>query len=358
MDIFPISSYYEAIPNWNEPKNWKKLGTDPDFENRVCPISWKGQHMPWDEKVKRRLKLRDLDILMTVIQAGSMGKAADLLNIFQPTISKSIADLEHVLGVRLLDRRPQGVEPTHYARALIRRSAAAFNELKQGVQEIENLADPTAGELRIGGTEPMLAGLLPAVIDRLSRQYPRFVFHVARVSTDFRENHALRERELELVIGRVPRRMTENDLDVEILFDDPFVVAAGAQNPWARKRRVTLAELVDEPWVLPPPNQFISAVMSEIFQSCGLERPRNGVVCSALQMNEAMLATGRYLSIYSKSRLQLSGKRLSIKILPVELPAHSSRVGIVQLKNRTLRPMAEIFIKSLRTVAASLQKAS
>ena len=102
--------------------------------------------MPWDDRVRRRLRLRDLDILMTVIQAGSMGKAADRLNMFQPTISKSIADLEHTLGVRLLDRKPQGVEPTPYALALIRRSAAAFNELKQGVQEIENLADPTAGD--------------------------------------------------------------------------------------------------------------------------------------------------------------------------------------------------------------------
>src|SRR5262249_18333398 len=206
-------------------KNWKKLGTDPDFENRVCPISFKGQHMPWDEKVKRRLKLRDLDILMTVIQAGSMGKAADLLNIFQPTVSKSIADLEHTLGVRLLDRNPQGVEPTPYALALISRSAAAFNELKHGVEEIENLADPASGELRIAGTELMIAGVFPAVIDRLSRQYPRIVFRVTQTSTDLPQYRALRERDIELIAGRLPlpRLATEDDLEVEVLFDDPIV---------------------------------------------------------------------------------------------------------------------------------------
>src|ERR1700704_4059185 len=99
-DIFPILSCYIAIANWNE-------------------IA-----MSWDDRIKRRLKLRDLDILLTVIQAGSMGKAADRLNMFQPTISKSIADLERTLGVRLLDRKPQGVEPTPYAHALARRSAA------------------------------------------------------------------------------------------------------------------------------------------------------------------------------------------------------------------------------------------
>src|SRR5882757_3102571 len=160
--------------------------------------------MPWDEKVKRRLKLRDLDILMTVIQAGSMGKAADRLNMFQPTISKSIADLEHTLGVRLLDRKPQGVEPTPYALALVRRSAAAFNELKQGVQEIDNLADPTSGELRIAGTEPLIAGLFPAVIERVSKQYPRFVFCVTQISPDLPRYRGLRERDVELVVGRLP----------------------------------------------------------------------------------------------------------------------------------------------------------
>ena len=310
--------------------------------------------MLWDERIKRRLKLRDLDILMTVIQAGSMGKAADLLNIFQPAISKSIADLEHTLGVRLLDRKPQGVEPTPYALALIRRSAAAFNELKQGVQEIENLADPSSGELRIAGTEPMVAGVFPAVIDRLSRQYPRLVFRVTRISTDVPGFRALREREIELIIGRLPRLATEDDLEAELLFDDPLVVAAGLQSRWSRSRRIGLAELINEPWVLPPPEQFMGALITDLFHSSGLERPKNGVVCSSLIMSDALLANGRYLAIHSASRLQLSAKRLSIKVLPVRLPAQSSRVGIVKLKNRTLSPIAHLFIKSMRELVATL----
>jgi DNA-binding transcriptional LysR family regulator len=310
--------------------------------------------MPWDQRIKRRLKLRDLDILMTVVQCGSMGKAADHLSMFQPTISKSIADLEHTLGVRLLDRKPQGIEPTPYALALIGRSAAAFNELKQGVQDIDNLADPTSGELRLAGTEPMMAGLFPAVIERLSKQYPRFVFHVTQISTDLPQYRALRERDVELIVGRLPPLVTEDDLKVDTLFDDPLLVAAGAQNRWANGRKIDLAELVDEPWVLPPPDKFIGALFADIFRSCGLDRPKSSVVCRSLHMNDALLATGRYLAIYSASRLQLSAKRLSIKVLPVKLPAQSSRVGIVTLKNRTLSPIAQLFIKNMREVVAAL----
>src|SRR5262245_18534625 len=131
--------------------------------------------VPWDDRIRRRLKLRDLDILMAVIQAGGMGKAANRLNMSQPAVSKAIADLEHALGVRLLDRSRQGVEPTPYGRALIKRGIAVFDELRQGVQDIEFLTDPTAGELRVGVTEPVAAAIIAPVIDGLSRQYPRMV---------------------------------------------------------------------------------------------------------------------------------------------------------------------------------------
>src|SRR5688572_21626551 len=100
--------------------------------------------------MRRRLRLRDLDILMTVIQAGSMGKATGRLNMSQPAISKAIADLERALGVRLVDRSRQGVEPTAYGSALIARGVSVFDELRQGVEDIEFLSDPTAGEIRVG----------------------------------------------------------------------------------------------------------------------------------------------------------------------------------------------------------------
>ena len=116
--------------------------------------------MPWDDRIRRRLKLRDLDLLMAVIQAGSMGKAAGRFNMTQPAVSKLIAELEHTFGVRLLDRSRQGVEPTPHGRALVKRGIAVFDELRQGVQELDFLSDPTAGELRIGATEPLAAAIV------------------------------------------------------------------------------------------------------------------------------------------------------------------------------------------------------
>src|SRR6516164_9218697 len=89
------------------------------------------------ERIERRLKLHDLRVLMSVVEGGSMSKAAESLATSQPAVSRAIADLEYSLGVRLLDRGPRGVVPTPYGDALINRGIAIFDELKQGVQDIE-----------------------------------------------------------------------------------------------------------------------------------------------------------------------------------------------------------------------------
>src|SRR5262249_6616283 len=130
------------------------------------------------DRIERRLKLSDVRILLAVVEAGSMGRAAERLATSQPAISRAIADLERGLGVRLLDRGGAGVEPTSYGRALIKRGVAVFDELQQGVRDIEFLADPTAGELRVGASIALAAGFVAAAVDRLTRQHPRLNFQL------------------------------------------------------------------------------------------------------------------------------------------------------------------------------------
>jgi DNA-binding transcriptional LysR family regulator len=212
------------------------------------------------ERIGRRLKLRDLHTLQAVAEAGSMAKAAAGLAVTQSAISKSIAEMEHTLGVPLLDRTSRGVEPTSYGRILLKRGVAIFDELRQGIKEIEFLADPAAGEVRIGTTEPM-AAIASAVIDRLSRQYPRLVFHVVAADTMMLFRH-LRDRDIELAITRMVRPAAEEDLDAEILFRDPLVVVAGRDGPRPRRRNVRLADLMDERWILGPPDSFLRPFMA------------------------------------------------------------------------------------------------
>jgi DNA-binding transcriptional LysR family regulator len=136
--------------------------------------------MPVDRvgRIERRLKLNDVRVFMAVVQAGSMNKAAENLGTSQPAVSRSIVNLEHALGVRILDRSPRGIAPTQFGRAIIRRGVAVFDELRQVVKDIEFLADPTAGELRIGCPEAVAGGPVLAIEDRLTHRYPRIRFDI------------------------------------------------------------------------------------------------------------------------------------------------------------------------------------
>ena len=132
--------------------------------------------MRWNDRIGRRIKLSDLHILLAVAQFGSMAKAASAIAVSHPVVSRSISELEHALGVRLLERNPHGVELTEYGRAILSRSHAAFDELRQGVKDIELFSDPTAGEVRIGSTAPLGASFVAAIIERLSRRAPHLPF--------------------------------------------------------------------------------------------------------------------------------------------------------------------------------------
>jgi DNA-binding transcriptional LysR family regulator len=308
----------------------------------------------WDERIGRRLKLRDLHIFMTVAQRRSMGKAAADLAVSQPAVSKAIADLEHTIGARLLDRTALGVEPTLYGEALLKWGGVVFDDLRQGVEELEFLANPTAGEIRISTTEPMAAGLVPAVVDRVSRQYPRLVINVLQAATVPLQYAALRERKVDLILGRMVTPIPDEDVNLEILFMDPFRVVAGANNRWARRRKVALVDLAEEAWTLPQRDGWIGPAVVEALHASGLNALPHVVFSNSIQLHNALMATGRFFTVLSASTVRFSGKRLALKILPIDLPIAAGAVGIVTLKNRTLSPVTKLFIECAREVASTL----
>src|SRR4051812_11911643 len=252
--------------------------------------------MDWSDRIGRRIKLRDVHILQAVAQQGSLAKAARHLAISQPVISKVVADLERELGRRLLDRDRHGAEPTIYGASLLKHGLAAFDELKQGVKEIEFLADPTTGELRIATNTVIAAGFLPAIIKSLHRRHPNVTIHVKLsvvVDILYRE---LRDRNVDLVLERITTPFEEQDLKPEVLFNESTVIVAGRRNRWTRRRKIALADLVHEPWVFPAEGSVAAVIVAEMFQSSGLKVPRRGAVCAPMPVAAALVANGPYLA--------------------------------------------------------------
>jgi DNA-binding transcriptional LysR family regulator len=142
-------------------------------------------------------------------------------------------------------------------------------------------------------------------------------------------------------------------LEFEFLFQDdsPILVAAGARSPWARRRSIELAELVNEPWVLTPPDAGFGSIVADAFRASGLAYPRRTVFVETAEGRISLLASGRFLTILPRSILRFSTGRPQFKVLPVELPSAPVSVGIVTVKNRTLSPAARLFIEYAREVA-------
>ena len=303
----------------------------------------------WENRIGRRLKLRDLHILSVVVRWGSMAKAATHLDTSQSVISEAIANLESALGVHLLDRSPQGIEPTIYAAALLKRGHVVFDELREGIKDIESLAGRATGEVRIACPEFLAAGLMTDAVDGFSRRHPHIVCQVgeADVSTlDFRQ---LQERSVDLMVTRVPNAFRDDDLNVEVLFDDPHLVVAGVKSRWANRRNVTLDELAGEPWIIPP-SLIVNAILKEAFEAQGLQVPAEKVVTSFILMRNHLLATGRFLTVLPESALRYNAKQWALRALPIKLRATPQPIAIVNLKNRTVSPAVALFIEHLRTV--------
>jgi DNA-binding transcriptional LysR family regulator len=304
------------------------------------------------ERIERRISLHDVRVLMSVVQAGSMGKAAKRLATSQPAISRSIADLESALGVRLLDRNPKGIEPTSYGRALLRRGTVVFDELQQGVKDIQFLADPTAGELRIGASIAIAGGFVASLVNRLSQRHPRLAFQILATDTAT-AYRALVDRQVDLAVVHVIEPIAEEYLSAEPLFRDPHLVVAGAQNPWTRRRRLGLSDLLNEPWTLPMPDSPYGSVVSEAFRAQGLGIPRT-VVTSTLPVRSALLATGRFLSMVPRVVMRFPVRTQKLKSLPIDLPTTLRPLALITLKNRTLNPAAQLFTDFAREAAKPL----
>ena len=306
----------------------------------------------WDSRIGRRLTLRDLHVLSSVVRWGSMAKAAAHLSTTQSVVSDAVASLESALGVRLLDRSAKGVEPTVYARTLLKRTDVVFDELRAGVKDIEALAQSTAGEVRIACPEFLAGGLIPDVVDGFSRLYPDIVCRVADADSTTLEFRQLQERSVDLMVARIPASFSDDDLAVEILFDDPHVIVAGAGSPWSGRRNVSLADLAGEPWIIPA-SLIVRDILAEAFEAEKLKVPEGRIVSSFVLMRNHLLATGRFLTVLPASVLQYNAKQWGLRALPIKLGGRPRPIAIVMLKNRSVSPAVRLFVEHLRATAKS-----
>jgi DNA-binding transcriptional LysR family regulator len=158
----------------------------------------------------------------------------------------------------------------------------------------------------------------------------------------------LRDRKYDLILergGTLPAEGSADDLNIEFLFDDQLVLVAGARSKWVtRRRKIDLAELVQEPWIMQAPHTWNHRILTEACQARGVAMPGASLVTLSMSVITHFLADGQFITSMPRSVAYFK----SLKILPVDLPVRQWPVAIVTLKNRTLSPAVERFIECAR----------
>ena len=302
--------------------------------------------MSWDDRVGRRLRLKDLHTLQVVADAGSMAGASRQLALSQPAISKAIADMEHVVGARLLDRSAHGVELTGSGRLLMARSRIIFDELREGIKDIESASDPTRGEVRIGTTEP-ITGFVAEVIGKLSQSYPRITYQVS-VSDTTTLVRDLRERALDIVITRWTADAVADDLAAEVLLKAPLAVLADRRHPLLKRKKLSLADTMGEAWTLSPPDSFLGRVVVDVFRRRKLSLPPAIVTTLSVHMRLNLLASGRYLTMLPARMVRQRANHAWLRALDIDLPESSGPIASITVKKRSIGGALKLFQQACR----------
>ncbi len=303
----------------------------------------------------RRLRIRDLHMIERIATRGSMARAAEELGLSQPAISKAIADLERDLGATVFERSTRGVHLTESGEVLLRRGRVILDELRHGLDEIENIADPTTGFVRIGVSLAQSL-FISAVIQRASQHYPKIKFSVV-MSDPHRLIRLLRDRQLDLAICRAQMAEREPDLKAEILFRDRIEVVVSPSHPLARRRKLALSDLMGERWALADPDTYLGQLVRHAFQAKSLPMPQAVVTTSSMQLRFELMETGGFLTLASRSMVIHPSRYGRIKALPVAFDDDAGPMAAITLKARQLTKASGLVLEEARSVANSIAKA-
>lgn len=301
------------------------------------------------QRLPRHLKMGELRAFMAVMEHRSFRKAATVLHLSQPAVTKAIAALEHTLGVKLFDRLANGIEPTLHAQGFAPHAAAIFDQLRRAALELTRLSSGATGHLRVG-TVPMPAiPFLPLAVGRLIDAHPDVQVSVI----EERESELfdrLRRRDIELAILRLALVEPSEDMRVSRLFDEKLCVLAAKSHPLASHPQPSWPELLRHRWVLPPADCWFYEFVQRTLARLEMPMPHAVVETLSIQQQFNMALHGGLLAFGMRSQISFAPGRDFLVRLPFELPVMGAMVASVGLKAHEPSPLARLLVEAMRAV--------
>ena len=293
---------------------------------------------------------------MAIAEHSSILHAAEEICISQPAATKLLKDLETDFNVQLFDRTNRGVVPTEFGEALVRHGKLILAQLSHAAQELDDLNEGLGGRVVVGTLLTASAQLLPKVIRNLHEQRPNVSIVVRDGTNDFLMP-LLHSGELDMVVGRLAEYRHREEITQEILYNEEAVVVGRHAHPLANKARITLAELADSDWILPPTQTTLRRQIEKEFFDRGLSSPSNPVECVSFLTNRSLLLNTDMIGIFPLHVVQREIANGELAAFGCKLNISDSPVGVSYRKEDALSPAASAFLEELREVCAADQAA-
>ena len=297
--------------------------------------------------ITRKFRLRHVELIAELHDCGSILKAARRLSLTQPTVTKALRDVESTLGVKLFERSNRGLEPTAYGEIFARHAKIVLAQLRHAAEELESLRAGYSGKVTVGTLLAASASILPDAIAMLKQQRPAVAISVVVGTYDILMPSLL-AGDLDMVLGRLPEEGRSRALVYEEFYAEPICVVARRAHPLARKRRLSLRELANEPWLLPLPETALRRQIERAFVEAGAQLPRNVIESVSILTNRALLRKSDLIGVMPYHVALDDVEQGLLAILPVKLKSIETPVGAILRAPGKLPPAAAALLDCLR----------
>lgn len=299
-----------------------------------------------DSYLRTDLKPRHLHLLVALDNIRNLGRVAETMHVTQPAVSKSLAELERGVGLRLFERTSRGVFPTIYGECLIRHARSMLTDLAQARDELHGLASGSSGNIRVGVLATAALALLPRALAMLKSHHPGMT---VLVREGLMENllPELLLGNLDLLVGRLPEDRIAQGLNEKILMDEGVSLVAGRHHPLAGRKRVNWSDLLAFPWVFPPVNTLLREPLERAFERHGVPMPSNRVETLSVHVMRGYLHFTDAIGVLATDVSRYYESLGLLAILPLELPRLARPVGVVWSRERPLAPATQMLIQCM-----------
>lgn len=300
------------------------------------------------------LKTHQLVFLVHLDEERRLARAAAAAGLTQPAASKLLRQIEETLDVKLFERHARGVAPTRYGEILVRHARSALSEIGLAREELAALKAGLTGKTAVGTIVEPGANLVPAAIATLKERYPGTLVRV-EIDASRQLVQRLLQGHLDVVVARLLDAESAEEFAYEPLAsDEPHAVIASARHPLAGRAHLRLEDLIEQPWIVPPPGSLVREKLAAMFLRQGLPQPLDIVETSSLPMITALLEQGRMIVALPEVSVGSYCKAGILKVLMSDLPLGIGGFGLITRRNRELAAGARLLLSTLREIAQKL----